>query len=108
MPQDESPYGIDTGVLKMLIDYENNVTDGTHIRFWKEPKDPKRKTDTYFVGTKDHNNVLNDNLLGDIRWFSRWRKYSFNPYNNTTYEETCLREIAEFCERETKKYKGKK
>lgn len=42
-------------------------------------------------------------LLGDITWFSRWRKYSFNPRVGTIYEETCLRDIAEFISSETRR-----
>ena len=40
--------------------------------------------------------------LGEVRWFSRWRKYSFFPEGGKVFEETCLREIAYFCETATK------
>lgn len=40
-------------------------------------------------------------MLGSVRWFGRWRKYSFFPYNNTVYEVKCLRDIANFCEDKT-------
>jgi hypothetical protein len=39
--------------------------------------------------------------LGDVRWFGAWRKYCFYPCSNTVYDLTCLREIADFCERST-------
>ncbi len=43
-------------------------------------------------------------LLGMIKWFSRWRKYAFYPFDFTVYEQDCLREIANFCEGESKKH----
>jgi hypothetical protein len=43
--------------------------------------------------------------LGYIEWFSRWRKYIFAPLNETVYEQTCLREIAIFCEAATKEHR---
>ncbi len=46
--------------------------------------------------------------LGQIRWFGRWRKYCFFPNTGTIYEETCLREIAEFCVTVTKEHRQKK
>jgi hypothetical protein len=87
----------------MLTKLNSEWTEGTHIKFWKEPKDPKRKTDTYFVGNKGSGEVL-----GAITWFSRWRKYSFYPYADMTFEETCLREIAEFIEQETRLHREAK
>jgi hypothetical protein len=40
-------------------------------------------------------------ILGVIKWYGAWRKYSFSPRSNTIFEEKCLRDIADFCERET-------
>jgi hypothetical protein len=80
------------------------LTVGTHIVFRNLGKmngscGNLKITNTYEVLSKD--NVI----LGTITWFSRWRKYAFNPLPDTTYEETCLREIAQFIEEETKAYK---
>ena len=55
-----------------------------------------RLTNIYEVVTKD--NVK----LGEIRWFPSWRKYCFYPWTDTVYEETCLRDISQFIEEETK------
>ncbi len=44
-------------------------------------------------------------VLGGISWFARWRKYTFMPYAGTVFEQDCLRDIAAFCEAETKKHK---
>lgn len=39
--------------------------------------------------------------LGEVRWFGRWRCYGFYPYEGTVFERHCLRDIADFCERQT-------
>ncbi len=39
--------------------------------------------------------------LGAVRWFGRWRRYAFYPAIDTVFEQTCLREIANFCEHQT-------
>lgn len=41
-------------------------------------------------------------LLGRISFYSRWREYAFFPYTGTLYEADCLRDIAQFCEDQTK------
>ena len=38
--------------------------------------------------------------LGEVKWFARWRKYSFFPLSHTVFEKDCLRDIADFCETE--------
>ena len=40
--------------------------------------------------------------LGTVSWYGGWRKYAFFPAPQTLYEQDCLRQIANFCERETK------
>jgi hypothetical protein len=37
-------------------------------------------------------------ILGTVKWFGRWRCYAFFPSQQTVYEKTCLREIADFCQ----------
>lgn len=49
-----------------------------------------------------------DDILGYIRWYAPWRKYSFLPCRETVFEQDCLRSIADFCEAETKKQRAKK
>ena len=49
----------------------------------------------------------NESPLGFIRWYSPWRKYAFFPIENTLYEPTCLRDIAEFIEEQMQKRKQK-
>ena len=44
-------------------------------------------------------------ILGAIKWYAPWRKYSFFPQPHTVFEKDCLREIADFCEKEMKEKK---
>lgn len=46
--------------------------------------------------------------LGYVRWFGRWRQYSFNPEAELVFEKTCLRAIADFCERKTREHYASK
>lgn len=76
------------------------IEQGTHIAFF--PQAPNVKTKIWSVQSK-----YGDGLLGSIRWFAHWRKYSFFPAPECVFEEVCLREIAEFVERKTKEHKAK-
>lgn len=74
---------------------------GTHIAFrnlgtfWAGAE---HKTSRYAVLEKS--NIASQ--LGVVLWFARWRKYCFYPDPNMVYEETCMREISQFIEEETK------
>jgi len=46
--------------------------------------------------------------LGEVRWFGRWRCYAFYPFAGTIYERKCLRDIADFCEKETQRHRERK
>lgn len=46
--------------------------------------------------------------LGFIRWFGRWRQYSFFPEPELVFERGCLRTIADFCERNTRSHYAKR
>jgi hypothetical protein len=64
----------------------------------------KRKTEVWAVWA-----LQGGTYLGEVRWFSRWRKYSFMPARDTVFEQDCLRDLAEFIEAETaKRRKGKR
>jgi hypothetical protein len=43
--------------------------------------------------------------LGGISFLGRWRCYCFFPLGGTIFERQCLRDIADFCEQETKKWR---
>lgn len=80
----------------------NNQVQGAFIQFNEFPQS-KRKTMRWAVTS-----VYDQTLLGYIQWFPRFRKFSFFPRNDTVYEEVCLRDIAEFCETETKKQRERR
>jgi len=46
-------------------------------------------------------------MLGDIKWFGRWRRYAFSPVDKTIFEQDCLRTIADICEKMTKDHNKK-
>ena len=39
--------------------------------------------------------------LGEVKWWSGWRKYCFFPASGSLYEQDCLRDIANFCQEVT-------
>lgn len=49
-------------------------------------------------------NIQNKVDLGKVRWFGAWRQYSFEPGADLVFEKTCLRTIADFCERHTSRH----
>ncbi|MBZ5700289.1 MAG: hypothetical protein LAN84_00420 [Acidobacteriia bacterium] len=70
----------------------------------------KAKTDTWEVWSLDVVEVLHERTdevshLGQIRWYSGWRKYCFFPAAQIVFEQDCLRHIADFIESETAKHR---
>lgn len=66
--------------------------DGKYIRFHLSNEETKsRKTQIWEVTAK-----ADGFTLGQVRWFARWRKYSFFPADKCVFEENCLGDIAEF------------
>lgn len=59
-----------------------------------------KRTETWDVYTVEGNFHL-----GIVKWYSAWRRYCFFAGQNTLYDPTCLREIAEFAEKATKDHK---
>lgn len=77
----------------------SEIEHGTYIKFVPGP--PKPKTKVWFV-TND-----NEQHLGCVAWFGSWRKYAFHPNSDIWFEEVCLKEIADFCIKQTYKHKYK-
>ena len=77
------------------------------ISKWIEFKDwgdsDSGKTRIWGVVSKDTPPVK----LGEIKWFSRWRKYAFFPCTDTVFEEECLRDISFFVEQVTREHRAK-
>lgn len=66
-------------------------------------KSDSGKTTIFGVFTKDGGIEL-----GQIRWFSSWRKYAFFPDTYTIFEQDCLRDIADSIENKTQEHRAKK
>lgn len=49
----------------------------------------------------------NGEKLGVVKWFNHWRQYTFQCEKPLTFEQTCLRDIADFVELMTKRHKEK-
>jgi hypothetical protein len=67
------------------------------IRFTAIEPGPGRETSHWLV-EKVYGTPI---TLGMIWWHSPLRCYAFFPKPDTSYEKTSLRDIANFCERET-------
>lgn len=40
-------------------------------------------------------------LLGFVRWYPHWRKYTFEPLPHRMFDSACLEQIAGFCSKVT-------
>jgi hypothetical protein len=63
-------------------------------------KSPSGKTNVWEMRTTDYHH-----LLGEVRWYSPWRKYAFFPAAECVFEQDCLRDIAAFIEEATMEHK---
>lgn len=45
-------------------------------------------------------------VLGEVRWFSRWRCYAFMPQPGTVFNAGCMSELVSFCERKMEEHKS--
>lgn len=91
----------------MLTKRDANWTSGTYVAFYDRGVMKGRKTSVYDVYPYSGDKV-EPGPLGWIKWFGRWRKYSFFPATDAVFEETCLRDIADFCVQVTKEYRTSK
>jgi hypothetical protein len=73
--------------------------EGRYIRFVEGA--PRPRTKTWLLALK----LYGGQGAGTIRWFSQWRKYMFFPFAEIGYDHLCLREIADFCEEQTRLHK---
>ena len=73
---------------------------GKWVEFVLPPgQDPK--TSIWHVVAK-----VDRTILGEIRWYGRWRGYAFFPWRDTLYEATCLNDIARFITEAMSKRRG--
>lgn len=68
----------------------------SYLTFELQPQRPGVKTDTWAVLSQH-----DGSKLGRIIFWAAWRKYVFQPWAERLFDPGCLREIADFMERET-------
>ncbi len=73
-------------------------TEHIAIKFFD--KSPSGKTGIYEVKAN-----RNQALLGYVKWFGRWRQYTFFPERETVFNPVCMREIADFCQYATERHR---
>lgn len=37
--------------------------------------------------------ISHEEIIGEIRWFSRWRQYCFFPYTDTVWSTSCMEDV---------------
>ena len=74
------------------------MPDSKHLIIHEPTLSTSGKTNIWRVHSKH-----DGSFLGEVRWFARWCKYSFFPWNGCIFEQECLRYLAEFLEEETKR-----
>lgn len=71
--------------------------DFTYLKFAELSQVKPRKTKVWNVYA-----TVSGVVLGQIRWFGRWRKYCFYPNPNTIWDNRCLMTILVFLGQQTK------
>jgi hypothetical protein len=70
------------------------------VSFWLNDRSPKRKTATWEVWA-----LQGAAHIGQVRWFSQWRRYGFFPTSRTVLDADDLRSIAQFVEAESEAHR---
>lgn len=73
------------------------------VRFVLNPTPVDRKTPSWKVVSAVS---TSGSHLGVVKFYGAWRKFGFFPAANTIFEEVCLRDIAAFCEAETRTWRA--
>jgi len=73
------------------------------IRFEERPSLRGRRTRRWAVVNKERGDHL-----GEISWYGPFRQYSFCPSGTAVFERQCLRDIANFCELQTRAHRAAK
>ena len=74
----------------------NDSFNGKYITISKTSQTASGKTFVWTVYS--HGGIA----LGEIKWFGQWRKYSFWPFNYTTWDNNCLNEVVAFMDKAMK------
>ena len=91
-----------------LVSSTATLTFGTYICFVNLGVIPGGKTNLYEVWTKNADDSIGDIKLGEIKWFGRFRKYSWFPAAGMVFEEVCNQEITDFMKQANRDHKEKR
>jgi hypothetical protein len=69
------------------------------LNFQIEDRKKGRRTDLWRVWS-----LQEAIYLGEVSWFAHWRRYTFRPVADTVFDAGCLREVAIFCDFETRRH----
>lgn len=85
------------------------IKSDSHVFFLERPK--TGKTSQWYVVFEDPTDweeVKEDFILGEVKWYSPWRKYTLYTINeHAIFDSICLSAIVKFMDDETKKHKQK-
>lgn len=72
---------------------------GKYLNVELQARPANRKTDWWCVLAN------NEDMLGTVKWFGRWRQYCFDPSSQTTFNRTCLQDLAAFLEQVNERHR---
>lgn len=73
---------------------------GRYLMVEELPHLAGRKTNLWRVQTND------GGVLGSVEWYGPWRQYTFNPMPGTTFNSTCLMDLAMFLGEKNKAHRA--
>lgn len=86
----------------MLTNLDKHWWQSTNLNFHDEgPVTPGSKTRKFAVISR-HSQAL----LGYVKWYNRWRQYTFQPLN-AIFNDVCLEEVSDFVRRATVAHRAK-
>ena len=62
------------------------IKETQYLAFVETPT--RGKTKVIAIVNRHH-----EQIIGEIRWFGRWRQYCFFPYNDTVWNTTCMDDV---------------
>lgn len=74
----------------------------SYLRIEEEGLSPSGKTKIFSV------RATSGAMLGEIKWFSAWRKYCFFPEAATVFDRDCLEMIGNYCWNKTQVQRGER
>lgn len=67
------------------------AVDNKYIAFERGPDSPSGKTHSWHIYS-----TRSRDLLGTVRWYSKWRQYAFYPEPGSIWNPECLHTVQRF------------